>query len=83
MACSEGNLTNPVTECINYLEKNELIRLQKDSDSEDIHYVATALGLACLSASLPPVEGLKLFKDLQRARQCFVLENDLHIIFLV
>jgi len=46
-------------------------------------YVATPLGHACLAASISPDEGLTLFKELQRARQCFVLETELHIIYQV
>ena len=44
---------------------------------------ATQLGLACLASSLSPDEGLTVFKELQKARQCFVLENELHIIYQV
>ena len=36
-----------------------------------------------LASSLGPDEGLKVFAELQKARQCFVLENELHIIYLV
>lgn len=45
--------------------------------------VATCLGKACLSASIPPREGLFLFEELQRARKCFVLDTELHVIYLV
>ena len=41
------------------------------------------LGLACLASSLSPDEGLKVFEELQKARKCFVLENELHIIYQV
>ena len=44
---------------------------------------ASQLGLACLASSLSPDEGLTVFKELQKARQCFVLENELHIIYQV
>ena len=46
-------------------------------------FVPTQLGAAVLASSLGPDEGLKVFSELQRARQCFVLENELHIIYLV
>ena len=46
-------------------------------------FVPTQLGAAVLASSLGPDEGLKVFAELQRARQCFVLENELHIIYLV
>jgi len=46
-------------------------------------YTATNLGSAVLASSLAPDEGLAVFTELQKARRCFVLENDLHIIYLV
>lgn len=63
------------------LENYELIRIQ-NNHSEN-HYVATALGKACLSSSMAPNDGLTLFCELQKARQCLVLETDLHLIYLV
>ena len=45
--------------------------------------VATCLGKACLAASIPPREGLFLFEELQRARKCFVLDTELHVVYLV
>lgn len=45
--------------------------------------VATCLGKACLSASIPPRDGLFLFEELQRARKCFVLDTELHVVYLV
>ena len=35
------------------------------------------------SLSQSPDESINVFKELQKARKCFVLENDLHIIYLV
>ena len=72
---------NSINSCIKFLEENEFIRLQ-NLDS-GIRYIATQLGLACLASSLPPDDGLIVFKELQKARQCFVLENELHIIYQV
>lgn len=43
----------------------------------------TQLGLAVLSSSFSPDEGLVVFSELRKARQCFVLENELHIIYQV
>ena len=45
--------------------------------------MATRLGLACLAASLGPDESLVVFKELSKARKMFVLENELHIIYLI
>ena len=46
-------------------------------------YVPSRLGLACLASSLAPDEGLVVFKELAKARKQFVLENELHIIYLI
>lgn len=70
-------LDNTLKELKNY----ELIRVQ--NETEDMNYVATPLGKACLSASMAPNDGLSLFIELQKARQCLVLETDLHLIYLV
>lgn len=63
------------------LKNFELVRIQKEED--EIRYVATPLGKACLSSSMAPNDGLSLFCELQKARQCLVLETDLHLIYLV
>lgn len=63
------------------LKNYELVRVQEDG--QEMHYVATPLGKACLSASMSPNDGLSLFMELQKARQCLVLETDLHLIYLV
>ena len=66
---------------------NVCFRLQEVKESEDeaasTRYVASQLGLACLASSLSPDEGLKVFVELQNARKCFVLENELHILYQV
>jgi len=46
-------------------------------------FVPTQLGLAVLSSSISPDEGLVVFSELRKARQCFVLENELHVIYQV
>lgn len=46
-------------------------------------YIGTQLGLAVVGSGLSPDEGLRVFSELHRARQCFVLENELHIIYQV
>lgn len=70
-------LENTLDELINF----ELVRVQKEGDNE--HYIASPLGKACLSSSMAPNDGLSLFCELQKARQCLVLETDLHLIYLV
>lgn len=49
----------------------------------DERYCPTQLGAATLASSLSPPEALGIFADLQRAMKGFVLENDLHIMYLV
>ena len=51
--------------------------------SEVEKFYPSQLGAAVLSSSLSPDEGLLVFAELQRARRCFVLENELHIIYQV
>ena len=46
-------------------------------------YIASQLGSAVLSSAMSPDEGLTVFTELQKARRCFVLENELHVIYLV
>ena len=54
-----------------------------DSSQENTKYIPTQLGLGCLASSLSPDEALTVFTELQKARKCFVLENELHIIYQV
>ncbi|XP_063812911.1 DNA polymerase theta isoform X2 [Pseudophryne corroboree] len=56
---------------------------RKGVDTEVEVYRPTKLGSATLSSSLSPSEALGIFADLQRAMKGFVLENDLHILYLV
>ncbi|XP_046392889.1 DNA polymerase theta [Ischnura elegans] len=74
---------DPLKTCLKYLEECEFIRLEKSGENGEVKYVATHLGEACLAASLPPDQAMSLFEELQRARKCFVLEDELHIIYQV
>ncbi|XP_077426796.1 DNA polymerase theta isoform X2 [Vanacampus margaritifer] len=67
--------------CVEWLMENEFISVQKDGQEEQ--YCPTQLGAATLSSSLSPAEALGIFADLQRAMKGFVLENDLHILYLI
>ncbi len=66
-----------------------LSRLQKPENSDEesdgigTRYAATQLGMACLASSLSPDEGLRTLVELRQARKCFVLENELHLVYLV
>ncbi|KAM9770177.1 DNA polymerase theta [Menidia menidia] len=67
--------------CVEWLMENEFISIQKEG--EDERYCPTQLGAATLSSSLSPPEALGIFADLQRAMKGFVLENDLHVLYLI
>ncbi|XP_042525596.1 DNA polymerase theta isoform X1 [Dipodomys spectabilis] len=70
--------------CVLWLLENEFIQVAGASDgSEGKVYHPTHLGSATLSSSLSPTDTLDIFADLQRAMKGFVLENDLHIVYLV
>ncbi|CAE1304794.1 POLQ [Acanthosepion pharaonis] len=78
---------DPVQECIQFLEENEFITLKKvpnaDNEQElEFCFFPTQLGSAVLSSGLSPDEGIYVFLELQRARRCFVLENELHVLYL-
>ncbi|XP_032977365.1 DNA polymerase theta [Rhinolophus ferrumequinum] len=67
-----------------WLLENEFIQATEASDgTEGKVYHPTHLGSATLSSSLSPTDTLDIFADLQRAMKSFVLENDLHIVYLV
>uniref|UniRef100_A0A0C9Q746 POLQ protein n=1 Tax=Fopius arisanus TaxID=64838 RepID=A0A0C9Q746_9HYME len=67
---------------VDFLVDNELL-LPQVSESGERRWVATQLGKACLAASVPPKDGLFLFQELEKARKCFVLDTELHVIYLV
>ena len=46
-------------------------------------YFATQLGAATVASALPPDDAIVVFTEFQKARKAFVLENDLHLIYLV
>lgn len=75
--------TDLVGKCMRFLERYEFILLQYDEEIDEVKFVATRLGYACLASSMPPSDGFFLFSELQKARQSFVLENELHAVYLV
>ena len=48
-----------------------------------VQYCATQLGLATVASALSPDEALIVFTELCKARRSFVLENELHLVYLV
>ncbi|XP_038157565.1 DNA polymerase theta isoform X1 [Cyprinodon tularosa] len=77
----EETSSGAIEACVEWLMGNEFISIKKDG--EDEQYCPTQLGSATLSSSLSPPEALGIFADLQRAMKGFVLENNLHILYLV
>lgn len=92
----------PIKAAMDFLLEFEFIRRHQESETDEIQFVPTRLGLACLSSSISPKEGFMLFSELQKARQVslnifehseftfqlhmeqnFVLESELHAIYLV
>ncbi|ELW67555.1 DNA polymerase theta [Tupaia chinensis] len=70
--------------CVMWLLENEFIQVAEVGDgTEGKVYHPTHLGSATLSSSLSPTDTLDIFADLQRAMKGFVLENDLHIVYLI
>uniref|UniRef100_A0A8C4VI48 DNA polymerase theta n=1 Tax=Gopherus evgoodei TaxID=1825980 RepID=A0A8C4VI48_9SAUR len=72
-----------VEACVRWLLENEFIQILDSGNGMKEVYRPTHLGTATLSSSLSPTEALGIFADLQRAMKGFVLENDLHILYLV
>lgn len=75
--------SNFINDALDFLIEYEFIRLQTDEETDKQNYVATRLGTACLASSMPPTDGLILFAELQKSRRCFVLESELHAVYLV
>ena len=82
-ATAESNENDPIKTSMDFLLEYEFIRLHVDDETKKLQFVPTRLGLACLSSSLPPKDGFLLFSELQKSRQNFVLESELHAIYLV
>lgn len=53
-----------------------------DGDSVEVFY-PTQLGAATIASALSPDEALVVFRELRKARRNFVLENELHTLYLV
>ena len=46
-------------------------------------FQATKLGMAIMKNNLSPEEGLMVYLDLQNAQQRIVLQNELHLLYLL
>ncbi|XP_071114847.1 DNA polymerase theta-like [Haliotis cracherodii] len=83
--CEEQDNNQLIDTCIAFLRENEFVTLKtsKNNGNTSERFYPTQLGSAVLASSLSPDEGLAVFAELQRARRCFVLEDELHVIYLV
>ena len=63
---------------LSYLQEHELLEWQSHQQT----FAATKLGRACVASSLSPDEGLIVFKELRKARQMFILECELHLMYV-
>ncbi|KAM3848147.1 LOW QUALITY PROTEIN: DNA polymerase theta [Vipera latastei] len=68
--------------CVKWLLEKEFIMISVTDVGKEI-YRPTHLGSATLFSSFSPTAALEIFADLQRAMKSFVLENDLHSLYLV
>jgi DNA polymerase theta len=79
----EDDVNDPIKNSMSFLLEYDFIRLHTDDETSEMKFVPTRLGVACLSSAMPPKDGFMLLTELQKARQNFVLECDLHAIYLV
>lgn len=77
------NGKDPIKASMEFLLEYEFIRIHVDDESGLSKFVPTRLGLACLSSAIQPKDGFILFSELQKSRQNFVLESELHAVYLV
>jgi DNA polymerase I-like protein with 3'-5' exonuclease and polymerase domains len=76
---NDPNYNSMIEQSIVWLVKSDFITKVKQNEREI--FKATPLGNAVLASSMSPDEGLIIFKELQKALQCFVLENELQIVY--
>ncbi|GIY31215.1 hypothetical protein CDAR_80911 [Caerostris darwini] len=81
----DRDVKNSIKKCIEYLVENDIIFKNEiiTNDSNEVNYKPTRLGVAILASGFSPDDALRVLKELQLARRCFVLENDLHILYEV
>lgn len=96
LACqaSPSKVVDSCNEALNFLETFEMIEplcggelfeqsSNKVQTEEASRFQASKLGLAIVSASMDPHDGLVIFRELERAVTGLVLENELHLLYLV
>eukprot|EP00760_Papus_ankaliazontas_P019513 PhM_4_TR18031/c1_g1_i3/m.37170/K02349/POLQ; DNA polymerase theta len=64
---------------LQFLEKSCIIAWSRSNKV----FSSSSLGAACVASSMPPEQGLIVYEELSRARERFVLVDDLHILYHV
>ena len=81
---------DPVAAAIDFLEKEEFLELRPIEEGTSTAtsaslppkaFVPSQLGSAVLASALSPDEGIAIFRELNKARKKFVLENELHLVY--
>lgn len=67
---------------LEFLMERDFIR-QRDQNKSLLEYYSTQFGVATVASGLAPDDALIVFDEFQKARKAFVLENELHMIYLV
>ena len=81
--------SEPLHETLSFLLQSDFISTRTKPDAQPSNtapsqeFYPTQLGVATVSSALSPDEALVVFSELRKARRNFVLENELHIIYLV
>lgn len=83
-------LTGHLDATLTFLLQNDFISTRakanaklSDGDTAAEELYPTQLGAATIASALSPDEALVVFRELRKARRNFVLENELHTIYLV
>ena len=84
-------LTRHLNATLTFLLQNDFIStrvksapsIPGDSAADIEELYPTQLGAAAIASALSPDEALVVFRELRKARRNFVLENELHTIYLV
>lgn len=66
-------------EALKWLVTSGLISWQHESST----YTATGLGKAAMASGLAPEEVLQVQRDLEKAREGFVMTTELHLTYLI
>lgn len=85
VGCFIASSTQPIEyeKYLKWLNTSQFIDIVHREESQEECYKPTQLAYAVVSSSMSPDEGLVIFGELQKAMQCCVLENELHIVYQI